>query len=281
MLEILIETLIENFKLFPFLFITYLLLEYLEHKTTYKNIGFIRKANKSGPLISSILGAIPQCGFSAVAANLYAVRIVTLGTLIAIFLSTSDETIPIMISNGVSPILIMQIIGFKIVCGIFFGYLIDFFAKSSISENYELSHIKNLCKSECCNCEKGIVKSALIHSINITLFIFIISLFLNILINRFTHIGLIIYFLQIPILGEVISGLVGLIPNCSASVILTQLYLDGYINLSTLLSGSFVNGGVGILVLFRTNENIKQNIYIVFMLYCCGVLGGLISNLLG
>lgn len=281
MIEIVIETLIENLKLFPLLFIMYLFLEYIEHKTNNKSINFIKRANKFGPVISSILGAIPQCGFSAVVANLYAVKIVTLGALIAIFLSTSDEMIPIMISNEISPILIIKIILFKIICGIFFGYLIDSLTTTTISNNYELAHIEKLCKNECCHCEHGIIKSALKHAINITAFIFIISLFLNVCMHRFVNIELVTSYLQMPILGEMISGLIGLIPNCSASVILTQLYIDNYINLSTFICGSLVNGGVGLLVLFKINKDIKQNISIVFILYCCGILGGLISNLLG
>lgn len=276
-MDVLLDTIIDNLKLFPFLFITYLFLEYLEHKTSDKSVDYISKADKSGPLIGALLGAIPQCGFSVVASNFYAARVIGLGTLVAIYLSTSDEMLPILISNTVSPRLIASIIIYKAVCGIFFGYIINFvWSKYNLKKNID---IEQLCENENCHCEEGIIRPALYHSLRITLFIFIVSLVLNFAItyldiSRFTS------YLQIPLIGELLSAVIGFIPNCSSSVILTQLYLDQYINISTLISGSLVSSGVGILVLFRVNRHLKENILIIVLLYFCGILGGLLSNLI-
>lgn len=273
-MDILIDTVIDNLKLIPFLFITYLCMEYLEHKTSDKAQTLIKKAGFSGPLIGSLLGALPQCGFSVVASNFYTARIIGIGTLIAIYLSTSDEMLPILISSAVSPYLIAGIIGYKVLCGIIFGYAVYGAEHTKPRPGID---IERFCKEENCQCGHGILKPAVRHTIEISLFIFIVTLFFNIALayfdlHRFR-------FLQIPLLGELISGLIGLLPNCSASVILTQLYLEDYINISTLLSGSLVNGGVGLLVLFRVNKNWRENLKILGLLYGCGILGGLISCL--
>ena len=279
LLDILTDTTVDTLKLFPFLYITYLFLEYLERKMTEKTTLLVQKAGHFGPLIGSFCGAVPQCGFSVVAANLFAARVISIGTLIAIFLSTSDETLPILISSATSPLLIAKIIGYKFVCGIIFGYFVDYlWHQKHQTPNI---NIEQLCENEHCHCEndKNIWLPALHHSLNITLFIFIITLILNIL---FTFIApeSITKYLQTPILSEIMSGFFGLMPNCSASVVLTQLYLEDCINISTLFSGSLVNAGVGLLVLFRVNKHLKQNINILVVLYICGVVGGLISRLI-
>lgn len=276
-MDILIDTVIDNLKLFPFLFITYVFLEYLEHKTSEKAEQYIRKAGTAGPLIGSLCGTVPQCGFSVVASNLYAARIIGLGTLIAIYLSTSDEMLPIMISNAVAPSLISAILIYKTVCGIIFGYLANF-AWQKYHDNEQIN-IEQLCENENCHCEEGIIRPALHHSVRITLFIFIITLIFNFAMN-YVDISLLIEYLRLPLVGEILSAGIGLIPNCSASVILTQLYLDDYINISTLISGSLVNCGVGLLILFRVNRHLKENLSVLAILYFCGIVGGLLSNLI-
>lgn len=274
-MDILIDTVIDNLKLFPFLFITYILLEYMEHKTSDKAAEFIRKADKGGPLVGALFGALPQCGFSVVASNFYAARIISLGTLIAVYLSTSDEMLPILISNAVSFKLIAAILAYKAACGMIFGYAINFiWHKYRTRENID---IEQLCENENCHCEEGIIKPALYHSVRITLFIFVVTLILNFAIT-YSNISALTSYLQIPLLGELLSALIGFIPNCSSSVILTQLYLENYINIGTLLSGSLVSSGVGILVLFRVNRRLKENILILTVLYICGILGGLFSH---
>lgn len=277
MWEIVIDTLVDNLKIFPFLFITYLFLEYLERKTSEKTTAAIQKVDRAGPFVGSLLGILPQCGFSVAAANLFAARVITLGTLMAIFLSTSDELLPILISYEVPLKIIIGIIGYKIVCGILFGYLIDAFYKVKVAPDVEA-----LCQNENCHCEENeaIWKPALYHSLRITLFILIFSLILNLVLQSYGNSESLARVLQYPLLGEMLSALIGLIPNCSASVILTQMYILNYIDFSTMISGSLVSGGVGLLVLFRVNRPLKQNFKIIALLYICGLLGGLCSNLL-
>ena len=257
MLEIIEETLIDAIKLLPFLFITYLLMEYIEHKTSKKSKETIKKSGEFGPAVGSFLGIFPQCGFSVSATNLYAARVITLGTLIAVYLSTSDEMLPIFISEAVPISIILKILGIKFLIGIIAGFIID------------------------CHCEHGITKSALKHTLNIFLFIIIVTLIINMIIH-FVGEDRIAGFLQNrPVIGPVIAGVIGLIPNCAASVIITQMYLENVISFATLMSGLLVGAGVGLAVLFKTNKGIKQNIKIVLLLYLIGVISGIIIELLG
>ena len=182
MLEIIEETLIDGIKLLPFLFITYIIMEYIEHKTSNKTKDIIKKSGKFGPFIGSVLGAVPQCGFSVVATNFYAARVITLGTLISVYLSTSDEMIPIFISEGASIITLLKILGIKILIGMIAGFVIDFVLRLRKKDSEE-ERIIDLCEKEHCHCEKGILKSALKHTINIFVFILIITFVINIIIH--------------------------------------------------------------------------------------------------
>ncbi|MBR1398627.1 MAG: arsenic efflux protein [Alphaproteobacteria bacterium] len=275
--DILFETIIDNLKIFPFLLVAYLLLEWLEKKTSPASLAFIRKSGKYGPVVGSLCGIVPQCGFSVMAANFYAAGIITLGTLMAIFLSTSDEMLPILLSQSIPPKIIATILAYKFLCGLIFGSLVDFAGKNKLNS----VAINSLCENEHCRCneESGILKPAIYHSIKITLFIFAVSFIFNLAMENFADSAEVVAVLKTPLLGEMTSGIIGLVPNCSASIILTQLYIEGAINISTMLSGTLVSGGVGILVLFRVNRHIRENIFIVFLLYLFGVTGGLISNL--
>ncbi len=280
MLDILLDAVIDSVKLLPFLFITYLIMEYIEHKTSNKAKETIKKSGKWGPLVGSILGIVPQCGFSVSATNLYATRVITLGTLIAVYLSTSDEMLPIFISEAVSPIIILKILGIKLVIGMIAGFLIDFVLRKR-HKNPEDEKIVDLCEREHCHCEHGIIKSALKHTLNIFIFIFIVNIVMGLLIHLIGEDKIAGFFSSVPILGPVISGLVGLIPNCASSVIITQLYLDNVISVSTMLSGLLVGAGVGLAVLFKTNKGIKENLKIVGLLYAIGVISGIILELVG
>ena len=280
MLDILLDAVIDSVKLLPFLFITYLIMEYIEHKTSNKAKETIKKSGKWGPLVGSILGIVPQCGFSVSATNLYATRVITLGTLIAVYLSTSDEMLPIFISEAVSAIIILKILGIKLVIGMIAGFLIDFVLRKR-HKNPEDEKIVDLCEREHCHCEHGIIKSALKHTLNIFIFIFIVNIVMGLLIHLIGEDKIAGFFSSVPILGPVISGLVGLIPNCASSVIITQLYLDNVISVSTMLSGLLVGAGVGLAVLFKTNKGIKENLKIVGLLYAIGVISGIILELVG
>ena len=279
MLEVLEDALIDSIKLLPFLFITYLIMEYIEHKTSDKAKKAIKKSGKFGPAIGSILGIFPQCGFSVSATNLYAARVITLGTLIAVYLSTSDEMLPIFISEAVPVITIIKILGIKLLIGMVAGFIIDFVLR--LKNKDEDQKIVDLCEKEHCHCEHGILKSALKHTIHIFIFILLITLIINTIIY-FIGEDTLASFIQLnPILGPIIAGLIGLIPNCAASVILTQLYLENVITAATMISGLLVGAGVGLAVLFKINKGIKENIKITALLYSIGVISGIIIELIG
>lgn len=279
MLEVFLDTLIDSIKLLPFLFIAYLIMEYIEHKTSEKSKLVIKKSGKFGPLFGGILGIFPQCGFSAAAANLYAGRIITMGTLIAIFLSTSDEMLPILISEAAPIDVILKILSIKLVIGIIAGFIIDIVIFKFRKENKDNIEIGEICEHEHCHCEEGsISKSAIKHTINIFVFIILVSLILNIVIYFIGEDNLSNLILNKPILGPIIAGLIGLIPNCASSVIITKLYLSNVITIATMIAGLLVNSGVGILVLFKVNKKLKENITIIGLLYIIGVLSGILMQ---
>ena len=280
MLEIIEETLVDGVKLLPFLFITYLIMEYIEHKTSEKAKDTIKKSGKFGPLIGSILGAFPQCGFSVAATNLYAARVITLGTLISVYLSTSDEMIPIFISEGASITTLIKILGIKILIGMIAGFIIDLILRLRKKDNEE-ERIIDLCEKEHCHCDHGIVKSALKHTINIFIFVLLITFVINIIIHLVGEETIGNFVKSNVILGPILGGIIGLIPNCAASVILTQLYLENVIPAATMISGLLVGAGVGLIVLFKINKGIKQNLKITALLYTIGVVSGIIIQLIG
>lgn len=285
--DVFLDTAVDALKLLPFLFITYLIMEYLERRTEEKTGAVVRKAGWLGPLWGGLIGIVPQCGFSAAAANLYAGRVISLGTLMAIFLSTSDEMIPIMISEA-APVAVMgKILLVKAVTAIIAGFVIDAVCHMRASretgqaEDDEL-RIERLCEKEHCHCEEGsIVKSALHHTVNILIFVVIITFVLNMAFYYAGEERITALLAGQPFLGELAAALIGLIPNCGASVLLTQLYLKGVMSASQLIAGLLVGAGVGLLVLFRVNPDTKENIRITFLLYLLGTVGGLLVRLVG
>lgn len=280
MIDIVLDATVDSIKLVPFLFVTYLIMEYIEHKTKDKTKQAIKKSGKYGPFIGSVLGGFPQCGFSVSATNLYAARVITLGTLIAVYLSTSDEMLPIFLSEAVPITTILTILGIKLIIGMIAGFAIDFVMRLKHKEQEE-EKIVDLCEKEHCHCEHGIIKSSLKHTLNIFIFIWIVTLLINIGIH-FVGEERISGFLQNqPILGPLIAGIIGLIPNCASSVILTQMYLENIISMATVISELLVGAGVGLAVLFKTNRGIKQNIKIVALLYSIGVIAGIIIEIIG
>lgn len=280
MIDILLDASIDSIKLIPFLFVTYLIMEYIEHKTKDKTKQAIKKSGKYGPLIGSILGVFPQCGFSVSATNLYAARVITLGTLIAVYLSTSDEMLPIFLSEAVPITTILTILGIKLVVGMIAGFCVDFVMRLRHKDEEE-EKIIDLCEKEHCHCEHGIVKSSFKHTLNIFLFILVVTIIINIAIHFIGEEQISGYLQNQPILGPVIAGVIGLIPNCAASVILTQMYLQNVISVATLISGLLVGAGVGLAVLFKMNKGIKQNFKIVTLLYGIGVIAGIVIELIG
>ncbi len=274
-----VDGILDTVKLVPFLLITYLLMEYIEHRTSDKTRSMIRKADRMGPLFGGVLGALPQCGFSAAAASLYAGRVITAGTLIAVFLSTSDEMLPIFLSNHVELSLIGKILLIKACYGILAGFLVDFLFRRLNLRKIGVG-IHGLCEAEHCDCEQSIFRSALKHTLNITLFIFVISVVLNLVVEGIGTSNLQHLVFNKPVIGEILAGLIGLIPNCAASVALTTMYLDGAMSAGAMMAGLMVGAGVGLLVLLRTNRSRKETLQITAILYAAGVLGGLLTGAL-
>lgn len=272
MINIIIDTLIDTLKLIPFLFLAFLIIELIEHKLNNKQI--LTKSKKYSPIIGSLLGIIPQCGLSVMATNLYITRIITLGTLISIYLSTSDEMLPILISENVSPLTITKILLIKIFFGIIYGIIIDLIIKKKeAKENYQI------CNDDHCHCEKSILASAIKHTLNITLYILIITFVLNFIITYLDEDILSNLFLKNTVFSPFVSSLIGLIPNCSASVILTKLYLNDIITLPSLISGLLTGSGSAFIILFKENHNFKENIYILLTMYLLGSISGIILTI--
>lgn len=279
--EILHHTLIDTVKLIPFLLIAFLILEFIEHKMSLKSKKILVNNQAYGPIIGSLLGAFPQCGFSVMATNLFNGRVITIGTLVAIYLSTSDEMLPILISNGTSFQVIIAIILMKIVIGLLSGIIIDFILKKKYKVKEVNDEIHEMCHDDNCHCEDGIIKSALKHTVSIILFIFIANFLINLVIHYVGEDKISDFMLQGNYFSYFLCSLIGLIPNCASSVIITELYLSEMISLGNMLSGVLTGSGLGILVLFRTNKNLKESLLILALIYFIGAFSGLIIDLLG
>lgn len=276
--HVIIHTLKDSIKLLPFLFIAFLIIEAIEHKFSNKSKKLISKSGKFGPLIGSLLGCIPQCGFSVLATNLYVTRIISLGTLISIYLSTSDEMLPILISNQVDFSKIIKILAIKFLIGVLWGFIIDlilFRNKKKVSESFDI------CDDEHCHCENGIFKSTLIHTLKTFMFVMLVTFGLNLIIYFVGEDTLSTILQGKKLLTPFIAGLVGLIPNCASSVILTELFVNNIITTGSLIAGLLTGSGVAILVLFKTNNNLKDSIKVLLMCYGIGVLSGLLIDLIG
>lgn len=270
MIDVIADSFIDSIKLLPFLFLTYLAMEYLEHRAGEKMQDIIKKSGKAGPLIGGLLGVFPQCGFSAAASNLYAGRIISLGTLMAVFLSTSDEMLPIMISENAGLSMMGKVLAVKVLFAVAAGFAIDLvFGRKE--KNMQIEH---LCERHHCHCERGIWKSALHHTVEIFLYILLISFVLNLVIALIGEEALGALILKQPIAGVLIAALVGMIPNCAASVIVTKLYLGGVLGAGALIAGLLSGTGVGCLVLLKVNDDHRENVRILLLLYVIGVLAG-------
>lgn len=334
-LDALLDAVLDTAKLIPFLFITYMGMEYLEHKAEKHTTGMLEKAGHFGPLIGAAVGILPQCGFSAAASSLFAGGVISVGTLIAVFLSTSDEMLPIFISEGVHPATMLRILATKAILGLISGFLLDIFMRHGRHTKAPEKHIHDLCVHEHCDCNEeeeeeelhtevahtheanaddhalrhvaeehhshehasahahaghhhhhqkgfmGIAMPALHHTVQITGFIFFITLIITLLVEGIGAEAIGHFLSGKPIVGVFLAGVVGLIPNCAASVSITQLYLMGILNAGQMMAGLLVGAGVGLLVLFRTNDHPNENLRITIMLYGLGVFWGLVIEYLG
>lgn len=350
---------IDTLKLVPFLFVTYLAMEALEHYASSKSIAAVRRAGTAGPVIGALLGVVPQCGFSAAAATLYSARVITLGTLFAVFLSTSDEMLPIMIAAQAPVEFIVEVLAIKALCGLIAGFAIDAVLRLR-HHAAEAMRIHDLCERDHCGCDDendapfalsdmrqeygegvagraddsdggllhgeereveracasgerlehshdhthdhehghdhahdhshshghahgfaAIAKSSLVHTLQVTLFIFLVSLALEVVIDGVGEEALAALISDNSSLSVVVSAIVGLIPNCAASVVITELYLEGALSSGAMLAGLLVSAGVGLLVLFRANRPMRENFLIAAGLVACGAVFGFVVGAFG
>lgn len=309
----------DTLYLVPFLFVTYVAMEWLEHRTAGKTQEAVKRAGAAGPVVGALLGAVPQCGFSAAAATLYAGRVITLGTLFAVFLSTSDEMLPIFLAEGAPIQSIVAILATKVVIGMVMGFVVDAGLRLARRDDQRL-RIHELCERDGCHCEedcaacaedpalvyehhddcaagctheahchdhghesgwKGILKSALVHTVQVTVFVFVVTLALNGVLEAVGEDALGDALGGDSVLAVLASGAVGLVPNCAASIVIAQLYLEGVLGAGAMMAGLLVSAGVGLLVLVRANRPWQQNVAIVAGLYAMGVLWGLAVAALG
>ncbi len=275
--EVLLHSLLDILKLVPILFLTYLLMEFIEHKASDKTVRFLESSGSFAPAVGAAAGLLPQCGFSVSAANLYTGRVISMGTLIAVFLSTSDEMIPIMISGNIPAKTILLILLYKFAVALLVGFTVDILQKS-LGKSREPINIDEICDEDGCHCERGIFYSALHHTLSVGAFVVLITLALNSLIFFIgeDRIGELVG--DIPAVSHLMAALVGLIPNCAASVALATFCTKGIITSGAMLSGLFAGAGVGVLVLFRVNKKLKENLIILGILAAVGVLFGIVAD---
>ena len=279
MLNCIKDGLIDTLKLIPYLLITFILLEFIEHKFSKKNQKILSNNKKYGPAIGGLLGALPQCGFSTMAANMFSAKIISMGTIIAVFLSTSDEMIPIMISEKTNTMILIKIITFKIVIGIIIGFIVDLIYREK-QENKK-DNIQELCEHDHCHCKHdGIIISSVKHTLKTGLFILIANIIINIIIFKIGEENVSSILLHGNVITYFISSLVGLIPNCAGSVIITEMYLSNMISVGTMLAGLLTGSGLGILLLFKTNKSLKENLIILSIIYFIGVCIGFLIDLI-
>lgn len=272
---------LDSLKLLPFLFLSYLVMEFVEHRAKERTLGMISSCKGFAPAAGAALGLLPQCGFGAAVAGLYSGGLVTAGTLVAVFLSTGDEMLPVMISNSVPASAIGITLAVKFVAALLFGFALDF-ALKLLKKDRGHSTVEELCKHEGCNCHsRGVLRSALKHTFQVFLFIFVFNLVMGAAIEIVSEDFIAGFFSSVPWLAYPISSLVGLIPNCASSVLITSLALEGSISFGAMISGLLSGSGVGLLVLFKTNRSLKQNFGVLAYLIVVGIICGAFVDLSG
>lgn len=283
------DAILDSFHILPLLFIVFFIIELIEFFYSEKINSFMKKSEKSAPLIGSLAAIIPQCGFSVIASTLYIRRFITKGTLIGIYLATSDEAIPILLANPTHTHLVVPVVGLKLFIGILAGYLIDFILKDKkyIPIVEEADSDDDLHADEgCCHHsvshrrKRELIYHPLKHTFNIFIFILLITVFLNFVLAVYAeHSVLHLLLGKVKILEPVITAFVGLIPNCAVSIALTMLLIKGSISFGAVMSGLLSNAGLGILVLCRHNENYKDTLKIISILLCISIVSGLLIQI--
>lgn len=272
--EILLDTLIDVARLIPFLFLTYLFLEWMEHQTGNQMEHFLEHHRKAAPLAGALFGIVPECGFSTAASSLYTTGVISAGTLIAVYLSTSDEMLPILISAQAGMDKIAPILLVKVIVALIAGYTADFFSK------HEMTHIDTFCEQEHCDCEhESIWKAALEHTLKIAVWLLVITFLMNSFMEIIGTDTLSAFVTAHPTSAVLTSTLIGMIPSCASSVLLSTLYLNNVIGIPAVCAGLLANAGVGMMVLFRVNPNMKNNLKIIGYTWASAFIAGLILEI--
>lgn len=277
--DVLLDALLDGVKMLPFLFGAYLLIEWLEHKGTDKLAAGLQKMGRFGPLGGAILGCVPQCGFSVAASNLYAGRLITAGTLMAVFLSTSDEAVPVILAHPEQLKILLPLLLTKIIIAMIAGMIIDLLSKRGRRQSSP--DFGAVCEHCGCHENHSVLLSALRHTAGIFLLILAANILFGGIVALIGEEQVMNFLGGIRFLQPVVAGLIGLIPNCAASVILTELYLQGGLTFGSIIAGLSTGAGLGVVVLFRANHHhLKENIWILTGLYGIGVASGMILDLL-
>ena len=279
--EILLDTVAHTISMLPFLFLAFLIIEFLEHKAQDKIRQLFTNTGVMGPTIATVLGCIPQCGFSVMSSNLYASGIISLGILIAVFLATSDEAIILLATAENGGFEIFRLLLSKIIISLVFGYAIYFIEKKAHKNHHDHHHSHDLCEHDHCGCEEGdgVLRPTLIHTIKVFGFLFLFTLIINFFVAIFGMETLSHILLSDSVFQPFISALIGFIPNCASSVLLTQLYINGTLSFGSLIAGLCTNAGAGLLILFRDKSKFKENVRILGILYLCAIIPGVILHL--
>ncbi len=285
------HSLLDSLKMLPFLLIAFGILEYIEAELEEKSASLIQKSGKAGPLAGALLGLIPQCGFSVIGSNFYAKRIITLGTLIAIYLATSDEALLIMLTSPDHFLDVLMIMALKFAIGVIAGYIIDLILRKRAKEEecHHYHHHDDSCDDEeivgedhCCSHTdwKAIITCTLKRTLSVGLFLLAANFLLEFGFQLIGEDNVRAFMLSDSIFQPLLTALIGLIPNCAPSVILAQMYISGTISLGSVISGLCTGAGVGLIVLFRVNRGFKSNLAITGVLYFFGAASGIIIQLI-
>ncbi len=273
--EALLDAVLDTLKVLPFLFTAFLIMEAIEHYSNRYSNRILAKVGKTAPLAGALLGCIPQCGFSAAAANLYSGGFITLGTLLAVFLSTSDEAVLILMAHPGSGKAILSLLAWKIIIGISAGFLTDILS----AKRKQTAQMKEFCKNCGCSDSHGILRPALFHTIQLTVYLFLFTFCLDLALE-FAGIEKLAMFLgKDTVFQPFLAALLGMIPNCAASVLITELYLAGGLSFGSTIAGLCAGAGVGLAVLFRSNHSLRENLKILSLLYTISVTAGILLDL--
>ncbi|MBQ4571923.1 MAG: arsenic efflux protein [Clostridia bacterium] len=277
--DVILDGVVDTLKMLPFLFIAFFVIEFLEHKAQDKVKHLFTRAGKAGPFIGTLLGCIPQCGFSVMSSNLYSSGIIALGTLVAVFLSTSDEAVILLATADNGTFEIARLIITKIIIALIFGYTIYFIEKRAHKEHHHHSH--DLCEHDHCGCEEngGVLRPSLIHTGKVFGFLLLFTVIINLIVSFIGMDKLSHFLLSDSVFQPFLSALIGFIPNCASSILLTQLYVQRTLSFGSLIAGLCTNAGAGMLILFRDKTRLRENFKIVGIMYLCSVIPGIILHI--